>query len=217
MEEWLPASQAISFLTTGAAWGLAILGEPFIDIWIGPEYGVGGRWVIIFLAASLWLGGAFSNSSRVLVAAGKHGPAAKKVFLISVVAILLSIPAIKIWSVSGVALILLLADSAAIRVFWMDASKYIGIGLSEHLQITIKPLLVPLACLLSGLVAGRLLIDISSYSNLLAVAVIGISLYFAAAWLFMLKSHERKMIRLRMREIPANSIDFFKKKLLKNP
>jgi hypothetical protein len=131
-------------------------------------------------------------------------------------AILLGIPATKIWSVSGSAMVLLLADLAAIRIFWVDASKYVGIGLSEHLQVTIKPLLVPLTCLLSGLFAGRVFIGISNYPKLFAVAVISISLYLAAAWLFMLRGHEREMIRSKIRGIPANSKAFFKKALLKN-
>lgn len=209
MKEWFPISRAVSFLTMPAACMLMVLGEPFLNIWIGPEYGVEGRWVIIFLSISFWVGGTFSNSSRVLIAGGQHGPAAKRVLMISIVAIFLTIPASKIGSVSGVALALLLADLAAIWVFWNAASAYVGIGLAEHFHISIKPLIVPVGFLLAGLLSGRALFVVPGYFALLTTAIISLGLYLAAAWHFALKPQEKEFVRLNWGRLSANSLAGF--------
>lgn len=206
MEEWFPASRAVSFLAMPAAGVLLVLGEPFLNIWIGPEYGARGRWVVIFLSASFWVTCAFSNASRVLIAGGQHGPPARKALMISAVAILLAIPVTSFFGVSGSALVVFLADLAADLVFWMAASNYVSVGLSEHFNRTIKPLTVPILFLLIVLVAARWYADLSSYSDLAAAAFLSIGLYLAAAWRFALTSEERVSVRSRLNKLSSNSV-----------
>jgi O-antigen/teichoic acid export membrane protein len=206
MKEWFPASRAVSFLAMPAACVLLVLGEPFLNIWIGPEYGARGRWVVIFLSASVWVTCAFSNASRVLIAGGQHGPPARKALMISAVAILLAIPATSFFGVAGSALVVLLADIAADMVFWMAASKYVSIGLSEHFNRTIKPFTIPVVFLLIVLVAARWYAGLSSYSDLSAAAFLSIGLYLAAAWRFALTSEERVSVRSRLNRLSSNSV-----------
>jgi O-antigen/teichoic acid export membrane protein len=206
MKEWFPASRAVSFLAMPAAGLLLLLGEPFLNIWIGPEYGDRGKWVVIFLSASFWVTSAFSNSSRVLIAGGQHGPPAKKALLISAMAILLAIPATLSFGVSGSALVVFLANLAADWVFWKAASNYVNVGLSEHFHRTIKPLTIPILFLLFVLVAARRYSGLSSYSDLSTTAFLSISLYLAAAWRFALTSEERATVRSGFSKFSSNSV-----------
>ncbi|NWF57401.1 MAG: oligosaccharide flippase family protein [Syntrophaceae bacterium] len=211
MKEWFPISRAVSFLTGPAACVLMVLGEPFLNLWIGPEYGTGGRWVVLFLSVSFWVTGAFSNSSRVLIAGGQHGPPARKVLLISILAILLSLPATRFWGVSGAALVLFLADSTSSWVFWRAASTYAGIRLSEHLDITLKPLVLPLSFLLTMLLAARIWILFTGYFELMATASLSMGLYLVAAWRFALHPQEREKVRLELRRFSVNTWIGFRK------
>jgi O-antigen/teichoic acid export membrane protein len=206
MIEWFPASRAVSFLAMPAAGMLLVLGEPFLNIWIGPEYGTRGRWVVIFLSASFWVTSAFSNSSRVLIAGGQHGPPAKKALLISAIAILLAIPATLSFGVSGSALVVFLANLAADWVFWKAASNYVNVGLSEHFHRTIKPLIIPILFLLFVLVAARRYSGLSRYSDLLWAAFLSIGLYLAAAWRFALTFEERTAVRSKFSRLSSHSV-----------
>ena len=196
MKEWFPTSRAVSFLTMPAAAMLLLLGEPFLNIWIGPEYGAKGRWVVIFLSMSFWISGTFSNSSRVLIASGKHGPAAQKALVISTIAILFSLPATIYFGVSGSALVVLFANLAADWVFWRYASVWVGVSMPEHFKKTIKPLLVPTFCLLVVLISIRGSCKLVNYFDLFTTAVAAILAYLSAAWRFFLTAEERATIRL---------------------
>ena len=201
MEAWFPTSRAVSFLTMPAAGMLLLLGEPFLNIWIGPEYAARGRWVLIFLALSFWVSGVFSNTSRVLIASGQHGPVARKALFISGIAILLALPGTIYFGVSGSALVVLLANLAADWFFWKAASVCVGVRMKEHFENTIKPLLIPTSCLLLFLILRRSFWEISSYFDVFMAVGLSLMVYLAAAWRFSLSSEERAGIVLRLQRI----------------
>jgi O-antigen/teichoic acid export membrane protein len=205
MKEWVPISRAISFITLPAAATLIMLGEPFLNIWLGVEYGERGRWVVIALGASFLLTGIFSNSSRVLIASGMHGPPAIKALLISLLAISAAIPTTMWFGVNGAVLVVMTADLAACWVFWRAASKYVGIGFPEHFNVTIKPLLMPIAFFSGSLAAGRAVFAPSGYGAMAVVAIAALGLYLIAAWHFTLEIGEKHFIWSQLNRFAAKT------------
>ncbi|MEJ5359832.1 MAG: oligosaccharide flippase family protein [Desulfobacterales bacterium] len=199
MKEWVPVSRAVSFLTLPAAATVMALGEPFLNIWLGAEYGENGRWVVMALGASFLLTGMFSNSTRVLIAADKHGRPAKKALCISIAAVSSAIPITRWYGVTGSAVVLLAADLTACWVFWAAASKHIRITLPEHIDATVRPLLIPFLLLAGWLAAARILFVFSAYWGLATTAIIGFSLYLIAAWKFSLKKVEKDSFKIHLR------------------
>lgn len=206
MNEWVPISRAVTFLTLPAALTVMVLGEAFLNIWIGLEYGEKGRWVVMALGTAFLLTGIFSNSSRVLIAADMHGRPAKRVFWISGAAMVLAIPITQRYGVTGSALVLLTADLAASWVFWSAASKYIRISLLEHLNATVRPLLIPFLVLAAWLAAARALFVFSAYWSLAAAAIAGYVLYLTAVWHFSVKKNERDSVKVKLIEFMRKNV-----------
>lgn len=198
MAQWIPLSRAVSFLTLPGALALLALGKPFIATWLGTSYADGGQWVIVSLALSFLLTGPFANSNQVLVAMAKHGPPARKVLIVSVAAVAVAIPVTRQFGVTGGAVVLALASLAGTWVFWRAASREIGIGLAEHLQTTVRPLLIPAVLMAASLTAGRLLAPSPGYSDLAGIAAGSALLYIAAVWQMAVTSAERRRILAKL-------------------
>ncbi len=195
MKEWIPLSRAFSLITMPIAVSLALLGEPFINLWLGVEYGERGRWVLIFLSVSFLLTGPFSNSTRVLISAGQHGPPARRVFLISVFAVCVAIPSTACYGINGAAFILMTADIVACWVFWRAASSYVGISTKEHFRSTVKPLGLPVLLIALTIAGGRLFVDISGYLELTSIAGLGWLLYMLSVWQYCFEPNEKLAIK----------------------
>ena len=67
-KKWLSISRATSFITLPAATTVMFLGESFLNIWLGKEYGLKGKWIIYTLSLSFLITGLFANCSRLLIA-----------------------------------------------------------------------------------------------------------------------------------------------------
>lgn len=205
MQQWFPLSRAISFISLPAAVMVLALGEPFLHIWLGAEYAKQGRSVIVALCVSSMITGLFSNANRVLVAGNRHGPPAKRVLVISLFSLAAAIPAASLVGITGAAVVLAASDMAANAVMWRDASRFIGIGLPEHLRVTALPLVLPVLAMAACLVCGRLLLSISEYSDLLLIAVVSGITYLVISWRLVLTGQERSALLTRAAGVFARS------------
>lgn len=198
LQQWFPLSKAIAFLSLPLAAGLFFLGESFIHIWIGPDYAEKGRWVIIFLSISFLISGLFSNSGRVLVASGRHGPPARIMLLASIVTIALAIPLTAWWGVSGSAFAIMAGDIATVCIACSFAFPYVGIRLSAHFREIIKPLTIPFLIMLLCLAVGLQLFSDISYTSLIKIYSISCIGYIASTWLITLNRKDRINIKSRL-------------------
>lgn len=195
MEQWLPLSRAMAFVSVPVGLVLLFLGKPFIAIWLGTAYAEAGQWVIVSLALSFLLTGSFANSGQVLVACAKHGRPAQWMLVVSVATVMCAIPGSREFGVTGAAVILALADLAGAWILWQAASQEIGIGLPEHMRIAIRPILLPMLIMGAALSAGTWLIPPAEYASLVGVATASLALYLASAWWLAFTGFERHRIQ----------------------
>jgi O-antigen/teichoic acid export membrane protein len=201
LREWFPSSRALTFVSLPVAITLFALGERFIHIWLGVEYATQGRWVIILLSVSFFFSGILPNSRRVLVAAGQHGPVARRTLIASIVTGVIAVLLTRIWGVSGTACALMVGEIIFLYISWVYVSKYIGITLAHHLKVVFKPLIVPLIVLVAFYVAGLTVFTALTYGNLIQIGFLAFLPYLISAWFFALKSEERQMVYLRLSEV----------------
>ncbi|MEI6609089.1 MAG: hypothetical protein WCO53_05010 [Deltaproteobacteria bacterium] len=141
---WKKTSYALQVVTLGMVVFLWFSGEPFLRIWIGPEYAENGRWVLRFLIMGLVVEAVSPNAGRLLIGAAKHGKAAKILLIISVLFIPCAIAGAYLANVAGVAAASAVASSCGAFVMLFLACRQLGITVKEHLRDTVAPLVLPL-------------------------------------------------------------------------
>ena len=133
-EAWIETNRWQEILMTLLALGLGFLGASFIGLWIGPEYAEKGKWIIIILCLAMFVGGLAPNSSRLLVALGKHGRVALKLVGVSLIAILAAIAAAHRFGLPGIAAAVALGNIAGTYICWREACTCLEIPLGRYLR-----------------------------------------------------------------------------------
>ncbi len=198
---WFPLSRALSFVTFPVAATLFALGERFLHIWLGAEFAKEGRWVVIFLSISLFVYGLAPNATRILVAAGRHGPPAIRALIVSIATVVLSIILCSRWGVSGAVGALMLGEVTTVWISWWYASRYIGVSFSDHFRETVRPLLGPLLVIIACLGIGKSIFFDFSYSSLIKTGVISLICYLVSAWFMTINPVERQTLRLKAAKV----------------
>jgi len=142
---WKKASYALQVVTLAMPVFIWFAGEPFLRIWIGPEYADKGSLVLKILIVGLVVEAVSPNASRFLVGAAKHGQAAKFCLIVSVLFIPFAILGAHYFGLIGVALASSVASSVCSLGTLFLVCQQLGITIGEHLRDTVFSLLLPLA------------------------------------------------------------------------
>jgi O-antigen/teichoic acid export membrane protein len=198
-ESWLQTTLALQIITLAMPFFLFFCGERFLSIWIGREYGVGGRGVLYCLLTGLIIEAFAPNVSRILMATGNHGRAAITWFILSCACIPLATFGASLWGINGVALgssiIIVMGNFITLRL----ACKEVKVPLRIYGQRTILRLVVPLILLIGVLWVTSQLLTSLKYSSLIAQILISGTVYLMAIWRLTLSADIRVQILGRLR------------------
>ncbi len=190
-QSWLDTSRWMQIVVMWIAVGLAFLGVDFIAIWMGPEYAKHGKWIVIFLSTAMFVSGLAPNSGRVLVALGKHGQVALRLVVISLFAMAASVWAARPLGLTGVALIVSLANIGGFILCWQRACACLKMSLIQHLRISLLSTIPPAAAFAVVLGGLNTIVKPWNYVSLATQALGASVFYLPAVWFFALTRAER--------------------------
>lgn len=191
-EAWFPVTRALQLVTLGVPVGVAWMGEPFLNRWMGAEYAQNGHVVLYMLCGALLVQGAACNANRVLMSMGRHGRIALLSAILSPVAVGLSVVLGKQWGIIGVAAAIVIYGSLQACGELYFACKELRIAVSEHLRRTVATYIVPLLLCSGSFLALRHWSVPDTYDRILAHAAVGAATYLVSVFLFALHRRERQ-------------------------
>jgi len=197
-EAWFVSSRPMQIVTLGIALGLGTLGHDFIAVWIGRQYANNAKWIVIFLAFTILVGGLAPNSTKLLVALGRHGQVAWKLVAISALAVLAAVVAGRHLGLAGIAAAVSLANVAGFALCWHRACAYLGIKMFQHMRATIVSVGPSVAVFAAALLGLRALIRPSDYAGLAVVAGVSCLLYLGAVWRLAFDREARRAMAARL-------------------
>lgn len=197
--------QAIMFIMPVMLW---YYGEVFLNLWIGQEYAVAGRWVLKLLVIGLIADTLAVNGFRILTAQANHGKCALVWLLMAVFSIPAGVIGGKVWGLEGVALGVILASVAGNLATLALACASLRITLGEYLRGTCYRLLSPLV--LINVYCGLLSIfhHVTSFLVLFFHVATVVFLYGLLLWVC---SIDRPMKAKITEQIQARIVNKFKK------
>ena len=195
----LTGSKAVIALLLPMAIGLSFIGDDFIGLWMGAEYGQQATWVILWLLAFYLLPFINPFSSRYLTAIGEHAVFAKLAPVVAAANILLSLVFVRYWGIEGVAAASLIPTLLVTPVYLSVTCRHLGISVTDYLNRAIMPLLLP--NLVMGLVLWVLpgYIVITNYLSLLIHVIAGAIAYSIALLMLGISTSERQIILNKLR------------------
>lgn len=184
-----------ALLVWGICAGFASVGQEFIYVWAGPEYGE-AFWATLILMLGLNVALVQNLGISVLQAKDKQGFRAIVYIVIAVLDLLVSIPVSAEFGVIGC------AATAAIFLFvgtgpimnWFYHTK-IGIDIPKYWHEVI-PVLIPAVLTASATLGFSALTRLGpSYGSILIKCLFFVVVYFALCWKWFFTDYERGIIR----------------------
>lgn len=190
---FFPVTSLIVAMLTLASLGIASLGDHFISVWIGSEYGARVQWLVIIFAVSLWVWNANPLDSKLLTAMNRHGILARLHPLRSIVGMLASTVGALLWGLEGIASGIVFAGLVTFIPVLRATCNALEVSMMTYARLALLPCVVPgLAAYLGYLaIAGQ--VGVGSYLSIFAIAG-GMTLVFAAVYLLFAGAGVRRLV-----------------------
>lgn len=174
--------------------GLVSYGYDFISFWMGPQYAREGKYVILFLALSLFLTSTQPLLRRMLVGIGKLNVLVTFASALTVLHFFASIFLVRAWGISGLAATSLVFAVLGQLFWWKYAAVHLGVTLSEYLFKCQGPIFLCLGAYFAFAESIKLLAPPTGYLDILWQMSAGAALYFLLIYAFVLQQNERTTI-----------------------
>jgi O-antigen/teichoic acid export membrane protein len=181
--------------------GVFFLGLPFINIWIGSEYGEQGKYILYIIGIAFFLPLLNPFQGRMLTSMGKHGVLAKIAIPVALLNISLSLILVNYYGLEGVALGTLIPAVLAEPMVFIQVSKIVGFKKRLFIKSVLLPQLFPV--LITGLLYFILsdYIVPDNYINIILTVVICTVVYFSLFLLFIVTKDERRKVLFKIKKI----------------
>ncbi|NJN64178.1 MAG: oligosaccharide flippase family protein [Acidobacteria bacterium] len=193
--EWVDMSRYLQFVHAGLAVGVLMLGEDFLRRWVGDEYALDGRWVIIWSGLAFLFSSIAVNSGRVLISLARHERAVRIVLPASVASLAAAIPLTIYFDVAGVSFALFAATLVTTVLLLVESCRIVGVGVWRFLVDTTGANL-PAAVLLFAVLFGLRQWHVpEGYAAILLHSLLGGAAYVLAGYAMVLTARERAACR----------------------
>jgi len=196
---YLVSSKVVAGLVVAIGVGVALVGTPFLALWIGPEYTEKSDIIILLLVIFVSLPMLNPFCSRYLTAINEHGIFAKLMPVSAVINVGLSVVLVQSYGIVGVAVGSVLPALVLQPVLLTHSCRHLKLPVSQYLKTSLLPLMVPITSMGMFVAWVRWTLGIESYVALIATVVAGGSIYFIVFWFLALSSGERGFVVSRFR------------------
>lgn len=143
-ETFLVSSRYVVGISMTLFWGVILLGNPFLAIWMGPEYAEKGKFVLYIITIAFFLPLLNPFQGRLLTSANRHGFLAKIRPIGAVSNLVLSLILIRFFGKEGVALGSLIPLFITEPLILKYVCEQVGIKMLEYFKIVVIPQLIPI-------------------------------------------------------------------------
>lgn len=188
---FLVSSRYVVSIVFAMGTGALLLGVPFINIWLGPEFGEKAKYLIIFLVFFTILPFINPFASRYLTAINKHGIFARLTPIAATMNIGLSLLLVHPFGLEGVAFASVVPGLIFVPLYLRYTCKHLELPVREYLRWSVLPAFLPagiMALILLGM-GDYLIYD--SYADIVTGALLSSIAWLVAFWLFVLNREER--------------------------
>ncbi|NMT63784.1 oligosaccharide flippase family protein [Marinobacter orientalis] len=196
---YLVSSKVVAGLVVAIGVGVALVGTPFLALWIGPEYTEKSDIIILLLVIFVSLPMLNPFCSRYLTAINEHGIFAKLMPISAVINVGLSVVLVQYYGIVGVAVGSVLPALVLQPVLLTHSCRHLKLPVSQYLKTSLLPLMVPIISMGLFVAWVRWTLGIESYAALIATVVAGGTIYFIVFWFLSLTSDERQFVVSRFR------------------
>ena len=154
-----------------------MVGDAFISLWIGPEYGEAARPLIWLLVAGALIGGSLPLHNRLLVALDRHGWLAILYSIRALLNVALTIALIPVLGLVGVALAGLLAQIAIVPFIWRAVFRNLDASPGEYLRDNLLPVFTAAAGMAGVVATLAFFTGLDTWTTLITVVVVGAVLF----------------------------------------
>lgn len=195
---YLVASKIVVGLVMAMGIGAAIVGTPFLALWIGTEYTEQSDIILLLLVSFAVLPLINPFSSRYLTAIGKHGIFARLMPISAVVNLGLSLLLVQYYGVVGVAVASLLPSLVLQPMLLVYSCRQLDVSVATYLRESLLPNVLPL--LLMGAVTAwmRWGVGIDSYLLLVITVLLAIVVFCLSFWCLSFNPQERSFVLDRL-------------------
>lgn len=188
--------------------GVAVLGEDFVSLWVGPDYGLKVRDMLWLLLSLVVLQFVNPFSIRYLTAIGKHGIYAIVGPMAAIAQIGGAFVGIKLLGkAEGVLWGAIVPWMVTTPIYFFYCMRQLELNPLFYVANTILRLLPACAVLAFALVELRSHFEVNNMLELFGIALAATAAYLPAVWWLALNAAERKMLRngvMRGRQIAVS-------------
>lgn len=196
---YLVSSKVVAGLVVAIGVGVALVGTPFLALWIGPEYTKKSDIIILLLVVFVSLPMLNPFCSRYLTAINEHGIFAKLMPVSAVVNVGLSLALVQSYGIVGVAVGSVLPALVLHPVLLTYSCRHLKLPVSHYLKTSLLPLMIPIIAMGVFVAWVRWTLGIESYLALIATVAAGGTIYFIVFWFLALTPNERRFVISRFR------------------
>jgi O-antigen/teichoic acid export membrane protein len=196
---FLTASKAAVVLGLPVCVGFVVLGERFIDIWMGSGFGTTSGPVLIVLAITHFIGLPHHTISGVLYGLGRHRITAVTRVCEAAANLALSVILVQQYGLIGVALGTLIPHAVALGLVLPAATgRVLSVPLRTYYASTyVRPLAASIPFILTCGLIDRVLRP-TTLATFLAAVCVGLTTYVVPCWVIALSEDERRSARQRL-------------------
>lgn len=191
-------------IQAGASLGAIVVGENFVDLWIGPGYGAEVRPLIWVLSLSLLIRGSLPLHNRLLTALNRHGRLAIIYGLRAALNLCLSIAFIPTLGLVGVAIATLVANTVCTPIIWRIVFRHLETRPSWYIRHSLLPVLSCAVLMAGAAGAAQGLAGTSSWLRLILIVIAGAVIYTGLILCFALSKAEKLWLLQRLRPLIPN-------------
>lgn len=174
---YLMSSKYVVGLLVPMSAGVVMIGEPFLKLWIGPDFFKDADLIILLLVIFSVVPFLNPFASRYLTAIGEHGIYARLTPISAIINIVLTVILVHYMGVVGAALASVVPVFIFFPVFLRFVCKHLEITPYRYIRESILPSLLPSLLMVAGLWMFRSEVGIDSYAELLLAIGLGAAIY----------------------------------------
>ena len=188
-------------LAAASCAGLAAIGDVFISLWIGPEYGAEVRPIIWILAATALVGGALPLHNRFLMALNSHGILAIIYSARAVINVVLTLLLVRPFGLVGVASATLIGQLVTAPFVWAAVFRHLAMSPTTYVRSTLLPILGSTMVMMTCVVVALQLFPMDGWYRLLGIVALGVVVYVPLFVFGVLDSDDRRNLSGAIRKV----------------